>query len=113
MIKRGDVVYLKDEVAKVLRNRPLLVVSNDVGNRHSGIFLAVPLTMKHKKLGQPTHCVVGMPESMVMAEHIHTISQADVYRVADTLNSDDMTKVDECLIASLGLKGCRYDDREQ
>ena len=100
-IKRGDVIYLKrtEEPSSL---RPYVVVSNDVGNRHSMICLAVPLTSKHKNLYMPTHTLVDYNSSMVMAEQIHTFKQEDIERVAHHLSDADMEKVDKCLKASFG-----------
>jgi mRNA interferase MazF len=104
-IKRGDIVYMTDKEECVMRTRPYLIVSNDVGNRHSDIVLGTPLTTRMRKPDQPTHCIVGFRKSMVLAEQIVTIRKEDINRVV--LHVDDMTEVDRCLMASLGIGG--YD----
>lgn len=110
MIKRGDVIYLKDDVGKPLNTRPFLVVSNDTGNRFAHICLGVPLTTKRKKLQQPTHCVVDFNGSMVLGEQIYTIDQKDINRIIGKISKEDMARVDECLKVSLALNGGRYHE---
>ena len=100
-IKRGDVIYLK-RTEDPSSLRPYVVVSNDVGNRHSMICLAVPLTSKWKKLDMPTHTIIDYHDSMVMAEQIHTFRQEDIERVAHHLDDYDVDKITECLKVSIG-----------
>ena len=40
-------------------NRPVLVIQNNVGNRHSPTIIIAPITTRVKKLHQPTH--IGVP----------------------------------------------------
>lgn len=109
MIKRGDIVYLRDEVGDPLNSRPFLIVSNDVGNHFSDICLGVPLTTKHKKLSQPTHCIINFNASMVLTEQIYTINKNDINKTIGKITEKDMTQVEKCLKASLALGG-RYHD---
>lgn len=102
-IRKGDVIYLKRKDDDPMSVRPYVVVSNDTGNHFSEICLAVPLTMKIKKLTMPTHAVLNFHGSMMMCEQIHTIRQVDIDRVAYHLGRHDMAKVDRCLKSSLAL----------
>lgn len=111
MIKRGDIIYLKDNVGEPLNTRPFLVVSNDVGNRFGSNVLGVPLTTKHKKLTQPTHCLIDFNDSMVLAEQIYTIDKNDINRTIGRINDNDLKHVDQCLMASLSLNGGRYNGK--
>ena len=61
-------------------NRPVLVIQNNVGNRHSPTIIIAPITTRVKKLHQPTHIGVppyfGLPQnSMAMLEQIRTIDK--------------------------------------
>lgn len=102
-LKRGDVIYLNDAVNKALGVRPYLIVSNDVGNHYGNIVLACPLTTKHKKLNQPTHCIIDFHDSMVMCEQVYTIQKTDIHRTAGRVGKDDLERVDDALAVSLGL----------
>ena len=117
MVNRGDVIYVKcDEndtsmmkAGEIPKKRPLLVVSNDVGNMHSNVVLAVPMTTKQKAMYMPTHCVIGRG-STVLCEQIYTVPQDEIACVSWRASRYDMAIVDECLKASLGLLRCCTGD---
>lgn len=61
-------------------NRPVLVIQNNVGNRHSPTIIIAPITTRVKKVHQPTHIGIppyfGLPQnSMAMLEQIRTIDK--------------------------------------
>lgn len=68
--------------------RPVMVISNDTGNRHADTFNVLPMTSRMKKFNMPTHTVLeesNMTErdverefetSMVLAEQITTIGKS-------------------------------------
>lgn len=110
-VTKGDIVYLKKEAyQKEIGNiqggmRPLLVVSNDVGNHFGNICLVVPLTNKLKKCGLPTHTVINGITSLSVAlcEQIFTVNQDDVCRIARHATPGEMKNVDKALKNSLGI----------
>ena len=110
-VKKGDIVYLvKSAYQKDNGNiqggvRPLLVVSNDVGNHFSNICLVVPLTTKLKQEKLPTHTMLsdGDKTITVLCEQIFTINQDDIYRIARKATEEEMQKVDCALKNSLGI----------
>ena len=65
-IRRGDLYYAElDPIvgSEQAGTRPVLVVSNDVGNQYSPVIVIVPITsrrMGRKRL--PTHVEVRIPE---------------------------------------------------
>ena len=75
-IRRGDLYYAElDPIvgSEQAGTRPVLVVSNDVGNQYSPVIVIVPSTsrrMGRKRL--PTHVEVRIPElRQAAAERIH------------------------------------------
>lgn len=103
-VKRGDVVYLYENTTCPNAKRPFVIVSNDIGNHHSGICLGVPLTTRPKR-NYPTHCTIDFNGSTVMTEQISVIHQDDIERTIFKVNEVDMMKINECLAISLALKG--------
>lgn len=109
-VKRGDIVYVKmkkqnaEESSVMEYSRPYLVVSNDIGNYHSNIYIAVPLTSKEKKLTQPTHYRVSYRDSVVLCEQILTLSQSDINGIRYHLKDEEMKEIDKCLKVSLALQ---------
>lgn len=108
MIKRGDIVYLKDvyylaAIGHVQGGqRPMLIISNDKGNSSSHIVIAVPLTTNKKRLDLPTHTLVT-DKSVALCEQIFTFNQDFIERKVDHIEAETMKKVEKCLAASLGM----------
>ena len=89
-------------------NRPVLVIQNNVGNRHSPTIIIAPITTRVKKLRQPTHIGIppyfGLPQSsMAMLEQIRTIDKSRLGDYVGCLDDDVMDYIDEALGISIGL----------
>ena len=89
-------------------NRPVLVIQNNVGNRHSPTIIIAPITTRVKKVHQPTHIGIppyfGLPQnSMAMLEQIRTIDKGRLGSYIGCLNDDVMDYVDKALGISVGL----------
>lgn len=113
-VRRGDIVYcdLNDGFGSVQQGyRPVLVIQNDAGNRHSDVTLIAPITTKKEDSKMPTH--VKMPSdvyptmqngSKVMLEQIIAV---DMQRLNPTiithLEYDEKEEVDKALRLSVGL----------
>ena len=95
--------------------RPVLVVSNDAGNTHSGILTVLPLTSHLKKPYLPCHTLLEpgnvadsryrFVDSMVQAEQITTIGRLQlknyVGRVEDT---ELLNRITRAICTQLGLQ---------
>ena len=108
LIKRGDIFYadLNPVVGSEQGGiRPVLVVQNNVGNRHSPTIVVLPLSTA-KKHYLPTHIHIRgsktLPkDSIVLAEQIRTI---DRYRLKSYVGSVDfelMEKVEKAMKISI------------
>ena len=112
--KRGDIIYVENPLKPchghiVAGNHPAIVVQNQVGNKYSENLIIAYVTSKIKRVEMPTHVVLqkypGLRKiSMVQTEQLATINKSDVISVFDHLSDTDMKKVDQALIASLGLR---------
>ena len=86
--------------------RPYLIISNNYCNQYSDIATAIPLTTKYKtKL--PTHCIlyVNNKPNLVLTEQITCISRNNIVDYVDTIDDDDLCKIEKCIKVQLGLKG--------
>lgn len=95
--------------------RPVLVVSNDVGNAHSTIVNVLPMSSHLKKLYLPCHTLLepgnvadsryDFVESVIQAEQITTIGRLQlknyVGRVEDT---ELLNQITRAIIAQLALQ---------
>lgn len=111
-IKRGDIFYA--DLSPVVGSeqggiRPVLIIQNDVGNRHSPTVICAAITSKMNKAKLPTHVEISskdygiVKDSVILLEQIKTI---DKQRLRDYVCRADqklMDKVDEALHISLML----------
>lgn len=112
MIKRGEIYYA--DLSPVIGSeqggiRPVLIVQNDVGNRHSPTVIAAAITSQKEKAKLPTHITLeasscGLTkDSIVLLEQIRTIDKKRLKDRMGELNPTAMTKVDNALQISFGL----------
>ena len=76
--------------------RPVVIMQNDVGNRHSYTVTVVPLTSKQKPNRMPTHTLIEVDEnnglkfdSLALGEQITTISISKIGRKIGRLSCED------------------------
>ena len=111
-VKRGEVFYA--DLSPVVGSeqggvRPVLIVQNDMGNRHSPTVIAAAITSKHDKTSLPTHIDVkagrtGLAkDSVVLLEQIRTLDKRRLREKAGQIDADMLHKVDEALEISFGL----------
>ena len=114
MIRRGDVYYadLRPVVGSEQGGiRPVLIIQNDVGNRHSPTVICAAITSKINKAKMPTHVAIQanefelMRDSVVLLEQIRTIDKRRLKDRICHLTGESMERVDECLMISMGLGG--------
>ncbi len=113
MIKRGDIYYA--DLSPVVGSeqggvRPVLIVQNDVGNKHSPTVIAAAITSQVGKSRLPTHIDILaddsyglLKNSVVLLEQVRTIDKARLKEKMGQLDSTDMSKVNEGLSISFGL----------
>ena len=114
-VSRGQVWFLVDPNQPVeyqgsvqSKNRPWLVVSNNMCNQSSPTYTIVPLTTAHKT-PLPTHVIINddKMEQTILCEQIRTVS-ANIFFASGsyykfTLSDKTMQEVDEALAVQLGL----------
>ena len=94
-IKRGDIYYA--ELNPVIGSeqggtRPVLIISNDIGNKHSPTVIIAPITSRvHTKAKLPTHTLIkdfdGLDKnSIILFEQIRTIDKQHLREYLGTLD---------------------------
>ena len=112
-VKRGDIFYA--DLSPVVGSeqggvRPVLIVQNDTGNRHSPTVIAAAITSQTGKAKLPTHISLaamscGLPKDSVgLLEQIRTLDKRRLRERAGRIPEDDMRRVDEALGVSMGLE---------
>lgn len=111
-IRRGDIFYA--ELNPVIGSeqggtRPVLVISNNTGNRHSPTVIIAPITSRtHTKAKLPTHTEVQDfdkldKDSIILLEQIRTIDKQRLKQYMGLLPDNIMAKVDKALAISISL----------
>ena len=111
-VHRGEVFYA--DLSPVVGSeqggvRPVLIIQNDIGNRHSPTVIAAAITSRQDKTRLPTHIGVranrcGLAkDSIVLTEQIRTLDKRRLRERAGRIPEDDMRRVDEALGVSMGL----------
>lgn len=105
-VKRGDIFYADLPVGKGHVQggvRPVLIISNDVGNRYSPVLIVCPLTTRDKK-PLPTHTTINaQTKSTVLCEQQQCIDKEQLVSYVGTATESEMKKVDIALAISIGL----------
>lgn len=108
MVKRGDIVYLKnsaymESIGHIQGGyRPMIVVSNDIGNKYSNLVICVPLTTNKSRLDFPTHVLIN-GTSVALCEQLFTVNQHSIDRVVGHASGKEMRALNNCLMVSLGV----------
>lgn len=111
-IKRGDIYYadLNPVVGSEQGGtRPVLIISNDVGNKYSPTVIIAAITSKKRKETLPMHYVIGdvdgLPaESVVLMEQIRTIDKTRLREWIVQLDGITMDAILTPLLISIGVK---------
>ena len=111
MIKRGDIYYA--DLSPVVGSeqgglRPVLVVQNDIGNKHSPTVIVSAITSQLGKTNLPTHIEISnncglSRESVVLLEQVRTIDKARLKEKMGHIDDKTMTMVNKAISVSLGL----------
>ncbi len=110
-IKRGEIYYA--DLSPVVGSeqggiRPVLILQNDTGNKHSPTTIVAAITSRKTKANLPTHvpftadCMKS--ESIVLLEQIRTIDKSRLDEYIGKIDKKTMGAVDKALITSFGIK---------
>ena len=113
-VKRGDVFYA--DLSPVVGSeqggtRPVLIVQNDTGNKHSPTVIAAAITSQTGKAKLPTHINIAgasaglAKDSVVLLEQIRTIDKRRLREHMGRLDDALMNQVDNAIAVSFGLHG--------
>lgn len=112
VIKRGDIFYA--DLRPVIGSeqggiRPVLIIQNDTGNKHSPTVICAAITSKMNKAKLPTHVELDagkyqiMKDSVILLEQLRTIDKKRLKDKVCHLDSNLLDKVNKALLVSLEL----------
>ena len=111
-MKRGDIFYA--DLSPVVGSeqggvRPVLIVQNDTGNRHSPTVIAAAITSQTGTARLPTPISVspvncGLPkESIILLEQVRTLDTRRLREKMGRVDEGVMRQVDAAIAVSFGL----------
>lgn len=112
IIKRGDIFYadLRPVVGSEQGGiRPVLIIQNDIGNKHSPTVICAAITSKMNKAKLPTHIEIDsktyniVRDSVILLEQLRTIDKQRLRDKICHLDNDILKQVNRALCISLEL----------
>ena len=115
---RGE-IYVADLGKTTIANtsvqkgkRPILIISNDVGNEMGTTVIVAAITSKLTKQNLPTHVAVGRKTglyrpSIILAEQVLTLDKTVLEKYIGRLREFEMNQLNEALKISMGLKNMK------
>ncbi len=111
-VRRGEIYYA--DLSPVVGSeqgglRPVLIVQNDMGNRHSPTVIAAAITSRTGKAKLPTHISLSAHgcglnrDSIILLEQIRTIDKSRLRERMGRLDDATMKAVDNAISVSFGL----------
>ena len=111
-VRRGDIYYA--DLSPVIGSeqggiRPVLIIQNDIGNRHSPTVICAAITSKMNKAKLPTHVEIDakryqiVKNSVILLEQIRTIDKKRLKEHVCQVDEALMKKVNEAIKVSFEL----------
>ena len=102
-VRRGDIYYA--DLSPVVGSeqggmRPVLIIQNDTGNRHSPTVIAAAITSQTGKANLPTHI---SRDSVILLEQVRTLDKSRLRERMGRLDEPAMHQVDNAIAVSFGL----------
>ena len=112
IIRRGDIYYA--DLRPVIGSeqggvRPVLVIQNDIGNKHSPTVICAAITSKMNKAKLPTHVELNtrrcamVRDSVILLEQLRTIDKQRLKEKICHIDGALLQEVDRALKVSLEL----------
>lgn len=112
VIRRGDIFYA--DLRPVIGSeqggvRPVLIIQNDTGNKHSPTVICAAITSQMNKAKLPTHVELDskqynmIKDSVILLEQLRTIDKKRLKDKVCHLDKEILQKVNQALKVSLDL----------
>ncbi len=112
VVRRGDIYYadLRPVVGSEQGGiRPVLIIQNNNGNKHSPTVICAAITSKMNKAKLPTHVALEaerygiVKDSVVLLEQVRTIDKSRLREKVCHLDDNILVKINTALEVSLAL----------
>ena len=119
-IKRNEIYYADLSPVQGSEQdgiRPVLIIQNDIGNKHSPTTIIAPITSIQKKTYLPTHVFMGtdiLPkDSYILLEHIRAIDKTRLRNFIGRIEASTIKKVNQAICISLDIKRRKHKMTER
>ena len=110
VVYRGEVYYA--DLSPVIGSeqggmRPVLIVQNDIGNKHAPTTIIAPITSCFTKKPLPTHLPLSncglAKDSIALCEQLRTIDKRRLREKMGEIGEKEKVALDKAIAISLGL----------
>lgn len=118
-IRRGDIFYIRNERYRegneIKKDRPAVIVSNDLNNRYGNVVEVVFLTSKPKKKDMPTHVVIKSTgrRSIALCEQPTAVAVERLQNWIGSATAKEMKQIDDALLVALGIEAERKGGKQK
>jgi len=106
-MNRGEVWWIRFDTSRggeIEKQRPAIIVSNDVANKHLNRVQVVPLTSQtHKLYPSEAYVTVKRKKHKAMADQLATVSKHRLVNYTARISEEEMHEVERALRVQMAL----------
>jgi len=106
-VTRGEVWWVSFELSiggEIRKQRPAVIISNDVSNKYLNRVQVVPITSKAEKLYPcEAYVIVGGKQGKAMADQLATVSKERMIKLIGRVTAAEIMEIEKAIRIQLSL----------